>query len=542
MNKYNVNVLAEAKEEYQRQLVNILSPEIYIGIKSIYDVAYTYCKETNDKNVLKKFQKLLSNIPKWNTDKIYGEYDRITTNSNCDFIEDLITAVFVSHTKILSSIKIKKNSKPIPLNVPVGTHFIHKCYIESARNFWKKSWLLDRDVSAIEIQRNQNDSELLIKESIIETVRKLLPVKYILKEYLGNDYQDDNDDEITENLSSSTRENLRSLVKQEIENQSLQKNKELDDNFSHLEILDNSNDSEDENIKSDNVQLDSDNKTQTGGNSKLSTESDHLENSDQIKQADESNIQIKQENENNNLSTESEQVVEATSVPDEQVVEAKSVPDEQNMNTNNESKLNEDSSSNIKKVIIEEQKSNVIVNEQQEQSVLENENLSDKIEVKQIGGDNTIPIISKKAEDEVPIDSNKIESEQITKNIENKESIKLEISNSSNNDTNTKIIKLNSTEPIKNISNTSKDSHSIDDKEKKSELDFSIEIDSLTPSDKIIKEVDSIEKNILNSRSDNISNYSEELSNNEDIKDIHNNIIDTKQSENEFSFFEDAAL
>ena len=132
MNKYNVNVLAEAKEEYQRQLVNILSPEIYIGIKSIYDVAYTYCKETNDKNVLKKFQKLLSNIPKWNTDKIYGEYDSITTNSNCDFIEDLITAVFVSHTKILSSIKIKKNSKPIPLNVPVGTHFIHKCYIESA--------------------------------------------------------------------------------------------------------------------------------------------------------------------------------------------------------------------------------------------------------------------------------------------------------------------------------------------------------------------------------------------------------------------------
>ena len=73
-------------------------------------------------------------------------------------------------------------------------------------------------------------------------------------------------------------------------------------------------------------------------------------------------------------------------------------------------------------------------------------------------------------------------------------------------------------------------------------MDFSIEIDSLTPSDKIIKEVDSIEKNILNSRSDNISNYSEELSNNEDIKDIHNNIIDTKQSENEFSFFEDAAL
>ena len=73
MNKYNVNVLAEAKEEYQRQLVTILSPEIYVGIESIYDIAYKYCKETSDKNILKKFQKLLANIPKWNQDQIDTE-------------------------------------------------------------------------------------------------------------------------------------------------------------------------------------------------------------------------------------------------------------------------------------------------------------------------------------------------------------------------------------------------------------------------------------------------------------------------------------
>ena len=194
---------------------------------------------------------------------------------------------------------------------------------------------------------------------------------------------------------------------------------------------------------------------------------------------------------------------------------------------------------------IVEQHSNVIVNEQQEQSVLENENLSDKIEVKQTGGDNTIPVISKKDEDDVPIKSNQIASEQaeqITKNIENKEPIKLEISNTLNSDKNTKIIKLNGPETSKNITHTVEDSQTIDMNEKTSELDFSIDIESLTPSDKIIKEVDSIEKNILNSRTDNISNYSEELSNNEDIKDIHNDIIDTKKSENDFSFFEDAAL
>ena len=52
MNKYNVNVLAAAKEEYTKQLVNILYPHMYVGIKSIYDAGHNYCKSANDKNIL----------------------------------------------------------------------------------------------------------------------------------------------------------------------------------------------------------------------------------------------------------------------------------------------------------------------------------------------------------------------------------------------------------------------------------------------------------------------------------------------------------
>ena len=238
MNKYNVNVLTDAKEEYTRQLINILYPEIYIGIKSIYDAAYKHCSRTHTSNqILKKFQTFLSEIPKWNQDKIDAEYKRISIKSECDWIDDLITAVFVSHTKVLSSLKLKNCNKTIPLNVPVGTYFIHKCYIETARNFWKKSWLMHIDVNPIDIQRNLVDSENLIKESIIETIRKLLPVKYILQEYLGEDYQDD---DIDENLEShmlpSTKNNLRKLVKQEIEQTLSKKSIDTSDNFSMLEI------------------------------------------------------------------------------------------------------------------------------------------------------------------------------------------------------------------------------------------------------------------------------------------------------------------
>lgn len=236
MSRYNMNVLADAKEEYTRQLVSVLSPEIYVGIKSIYDAAQNHCNKINDKSVLKKFQLLLSSVPQWNQNKVEEEFKRIVKKTDCDFIEDLITAVFVSHTKVLSSIKLKKNNKTIPVNVPVGSFFIHKCYIECARNFWRKSWLLDNTVSSIDIQRNMAYSESLIQESIKETIRKLLPVRYILKEYIDQDFTDDEiTDNIEESLSQTTKNNLRKLVRNEI--QTLSKSS-FDDNYSTLEIPD----------------------------------------------------------------------------------------------------------------------------------------------------------------------------------------------------------------------------------------------------------------------------------------------------------------
>jgi len=220
MDKFNIAVLVDAKQEYTHQLIQLLYPQIYIGIKSIYDAAKEYCQQSSDNNILKKFQQLLSNVPKWNTDRIDNEFKRIQKNTECDWIEDLITAVFVSHTKVLTAIQLKNNNKKtIQLSVPQGPFFVHKCYTEVARAFWKRPYLLNHQLSNIDLQRNLADSEQLIKDSIHETVRRMLPVRHILKEYLGNDYKDDEviDDDITSHLSLNTKNNLRRLVQQEIE-------------------------------------------------------------------------------------------------------------------------------------------------------------------------------------------------------------------------------------------------------------------------------------------------------------------------------------
>ena len=78
-------------------------------------------------------------------------------------------------------------------------------------DFWKNAYLFDKDVSKFEYQKNRRDAEILIEKSINETIRKELPVKNILKKYLGSDFQENTvvDDSVTD-------ENIRKLVMREL--------------------------------------------------------------------------------------------------------------------------------------------------------------------------------------------------------------------------------------------------------------------------------------------------------------------------------------
>ena len=41
----NVAILVDAKNEYTKQLINILKKSIYLNIKDIYDTSETECKK-----------------------------------------------------------------------------------------------------------------------------------------------------------------------------------------------------------------------------------------------------------------------------------------------------------------------------------------------------------------------------------------------------------------------------------------------------------------------------------------------------------------
>ena len=182
MEEGSLAVLVDAKTEYTQQFIHIIKPSVYKTVHKLF------IKSKESTYVLKKFQEELSQIPIWNQDIIDKEYNNIVSVSNCDWLDELITAVFVSHTRILTSINMNKDKGKLNLKIPKTSHFIHKCYIDVARNIWKNSFLFDDRVSNKDKQKNRRECDKIIEKSIIETIRKELPLKDILKEYLGNDY------------------------------------------------------------------------------------------------------------------------------------------------------------------------------------------------------------------------------------------------------------------------------------------------------------------------------------------------------------------
>jgi hypothetical protein len=188
-----VYVLVEAKKEYTNELQKILTPRLYEGLKSIYeDILNIINEEVREKNVqsssvIKVFQKNLKEIPQWNQELIKKEYSRIEKLSKCDYLEDLLEAVFITNTKILTSVQVNdNNSKNIKINIPQPSHFIHKCYMECAKEVYKNPYIFDTSKGLTPKERHNNLREalILIDTSINNAIRDLLPIRDILKQGL----------------------------------------------------------------------------------------------------------------------------------------------------------------------------------------------------------------------------------------------------------------------------------------------------------------------------------------------------------------------
>ena len=185
-----VDVYSTAKSEYTEQFCLFLVPALQSYFLGLIDEAKE--KEKDQRRILWMFQNLLKDIPDWNQDKVLRETEKIVQTTRCDYLEELLTAVFIAHTKVLSAIRLtNREKKKIQITVPKLEHFLHRTLSESARILWSNAYLFSEQGSSIERQKNLRQVEQLLHQAVLQSIRGMLPVKNILREYLNNDADGD---------------------------------------------------------------------------------------------------------------------------------------------------------------------------------------------------------------------------------------------------------------------------------------------------------------------------------------------------------------
>ena len=88
MEENNSSIFTQAKIEYTQQLINVLFPNMFDGIKSIYDEAKIVYSTQTDLSILNLFRHFLEKVPGWNNDLVEIETQRIIETSKCDWLDD----------------------------------------------------------------------------------------------------------------------------------------------------------------------------------------------------------------------------------------------------------------------------------------------------------------------------------------------------------------------------------------------------------------------------------------------------------------------
>ena len=178
----SLNIMVEAKKEYMGQLCLIMTPVMIEVFQDMYDEA---TKISKGRKTLIMFQKLLKEVPNWSNQMSAQHTSNIA--DRCAWFNDLLAAVFVACTKILSAVRLKADNKKISLKLPTNEVFIQSCYNNIAKDLYRDPYIFHEEQS--EYMRDDQLTKRFCT-SIESTVKELIPVQQILQTYMGQETRD----------------------------------------------------------------------------------------------------------------------------------------------------------------------------------------------------------------------------------------------------------------------------------------------------------------------------------------------------------------
>lgn len=251
MDDFDSNTILECRSEWCEQFVLIVRPHILEGFEDIFNEAVKLCKEQNqmDKYLI-TFQNMLNQIPKWSQALVEIETKRICEKSKCNYLESILSAIHICQLKVLSAVRVGQQAKKIDIDIPQLSKFIHKIYINIAREFYKCPHLFaistrSYHINPIDIAKNKREINIMIREGILETLRKNMPIEELLRAYLDPTEEEEIMEKIEEVYVEPEPKEINNTSKELLSSKSLS-----DSNAKQLDI-----DLEDSNNSTDSVSI-----------------------------------------------------------------------------------------------------------------------------------------------------------------------------------------------------------------------------------------------------------------------------------------------
>lgn len=176
-----------AKTHLRNHLATLVLPHVSDGIWSIYDNAKVLCEKNREiEQTLRTFQNLLTRIAVWTNDTLTTEVKRIEQASKCEYLEELITGVFLAYMRAFAAMQYRSTADSIEIEFdkPSLDTFVHELYKQVARGAWQHAYLFKTyGVSSEQQARNRKEITQLLEDSLDTVIDSFLPWKDIAKNY-----------------------------------------------------------------------------------------------------------------------------------------------------------------------------------------------------------------------------------------------------------------------------------------------------------------------------------------------------------------------
>lgn len=202
------SIMTTAYNEYMDQMNDIMLPFLITTFDEMYERASVDAK---GKNVLIRFQQYLRDIKSWNQGVLRDATNEVC--KSCAYFRELLTAIIVGYTKILSSVRLRAEKQKVAIKLPRTEDFVYKLYEENAKILYKDPyWMADNMAEDDKIDRMRP----INRKCLDIVVKSLVPLQTILDAYIGNngqatdvesqvgdDPEDTEDPEVLDNLPTN---------------------------------------------------------------------------------------------------------------------------------------------------------------------------------------------------------------------------------------------------------------------------------------------------------------------------------------------------